>query len=45
MSLELITIVALGVLLFGYKKLPVLGRALGEVPRRFKQGRQEDNTE
>jgi len=43
MSLELITIVALGVLLFGYKRLPALGRALGEVPRRFERGLEEDS--
>ncbi len=40
--LEVLIIIAIALLLFGYRALPKLGRALGEAPRRFQRGL-EDN--
>lgn len=42
MSLEIVVMVALFMLLFGYRQLPDLGRALGEAPQRFNNATKED---
>jgi len=38
MTLELVLIVAIFMLLFGYRWLPRLGRALATAPERFDEG-------
>jgi len=44
MSLEIIVLVALFMLLFGYRKLPEIGHALGQAPREFENATQEDDS-
>jgi len=43
MSLEIVVVVGLFMLLFGYRKLPKLGRAVGKAPRYFTDGLEEDS--
>jgi TatA/E family protein of Tat protein translocase len=43
MMLEILIIILLATLLFGYRKLPAIGRALGRAPGAFTDGRQEDH--